>query len=406
MKEIKDMIETVGIDTIFTNKDNPRILKDDKFKKLVRSVKEFPQMLQIRPIVVNAENIVLGGNMRLEACKKAGLKEVTIIKADNLTEEQQKEFIIKDNVGFGEWDWDMISNEWDVEQVEEWGLDLPLFDDLEVLEAEEDEFDVPEDGIETDIVEGDLFEIGEHRLLCGSSTDSDQVERLMNGKKANMVFTDPPYGVSYTGGHNKKQRKGIIADELQGEDLSTLFEDSINNACIFSESNAPFYIWYAGGKSLETYQGLSNTPIQVRAVICWYKVQSGSGAFMSQYIPNYEPCIYGHKEGESIQWFGATDEKTVWEFPKDKQNDFHPTQKPIDVVSRALNNSSSKGQIIYDAFAGSGSTMVASENLKRICYEMELDPKYCQVIVNRMLKLDPTLEVKLNGEKYEPKTLD
>jgi DNA modification methylase len=218
-----------------------------------------------------------------------------------------------------------------------------------------------------------------------------------------MVFTDPPYGVSYTGGHNKKQRTGIIADELQGEDLSTLFEDSINNACIFSESNAPFYIWYAGGKSIETYVGLSNTPIQVRAVICWYKVKSGSGAFMSQYIPNYEPCIYGHKEGESIQWFGPTDEKTVWEFPKDKQNDFHPTQKPIDVVSRALSNSSSKGQLIYDAFAGSGSTMVAAEQLQRKCYEMELDPKYCQVIINRMHKLDDSLEIKINGEKYTPK---
>jgi len=397
-------IEKVSINTVKKNKDNPRIIKDDKFEKLVNSIKEFPQMLEIRPIVVNDDLMVLGGNMRLKACKEAGLDEVFIIKANDLTEEQQKEFIVKDNVGFGEWDWEMIAEEWDEEKLEEWGLDVWHDQEEEetVLEAEEDDYEMNE-SMKVDVVLGDLIEIGEHRLLCGSSTDSDQVEKLMNGKKANMVFTDPPYGVSYTGGHNKKQRKGIENDELEGADLSSLFEDSINNACIFSEDNAPFYIWYAGGKSKETYLGLSKTPIEVRAVICWYKVQSGSGAFMSQYIPNYEPCIYGFKEGKSIQWFGATDEKTVWEFPKDKQNNFHPTQKPIDVVSRALKNSSSKGQLIYDAFAGSGSTMVAAQQLNRLCYEMELDPKYCQVIIDRMHKLDSTLDIKINGKKYVPK---
>jgi DNA modification methylase len=389
--------KTVKISDIKTNPNNPRLIKDDKFKKLVKSIQEFPQMLEIRPIVVNQDMIVLGGNMRLKACKEAGLKEIPIIYADDLTEDQQRQFIIKDNVGFGEWDWEMIANEWDAEQLDEWGLDVPDFSPNEILEAEEDDYQIP-DEIQTDIVLGDLFEIGEHRLLCGDSTDSDQVAKLMDGKKADMVFTDPPYGVSYTGGHNKKQRKGIIADELQGQDLSSLFEDSINTACIFSKDSAPFYIWYAGGKSKETYLGLSKTPIEVRAVICWYKVKSGSGAFMSQYIPNYEPCIYGHKQGKSIQWFGATDEKTVWEFKKDNVNDFHPTQKPIDVVERALNNSSSKGQLIYDAFLGSGSTMVAAHQLKRKCYGMELDPKYCQVIIDRMRKLDPDLIIKKNGE--------
>ncbi len=270
------------------------------------------------------------------------------------------------------------------------------------LQAEEDDYTEP-DNLKVDVVLGDLIEIGEHRLLCGDSTDSDQVAKLMNGHKADMVFTDPPYGVSYTGGHNKKQRKGIESDEFKNEDLSNLFQDSINNACIFSKDTSPFYIWYAGGKSKETYAGLSNTPIQVRAVICWYKVKSGSGAFMSQYIPNYEPCIYGFKEGKSINWYGATDEKTVWEFPKDKQNEFHLTQKPIEVVEKALKNSSKKNDYIYDCFLGGGSTMVASHQLNRKCYGMELDPKYCQVIIDRMHKLDSSLEIKINGLKYEPK---
>jgi site-specific DNA-methyltransferase (adenine-specific) len=388
-------MQVVKISEVKLNPNNPRLIKDDKFKKLVQSIKDFPEMLNIRPIVVNQDMIILGGNMRYKACKEAGLKEIPIIKTD-LTEEQQREFLIKDNTSGGEWDFEMLANEWNVEQLEAWGLDIPAFETDEVLEAEEDDFDAtpPEEPI---TVLGDLYEIGEHRLLCGDSTDSDQVAKLMNGSKADMVFTDPPYGVSYTGGHNKKQRTGIIADELQGEDLSSLFEDSINTACIFSKDSAPFYIWYAGGKSKETYFGLSKTPIEVRAVICWYKVKSGSGAFMSQYIPNYEPCIYGHKEGKTIQWFGPTDEKTVWEFKKDNTNDYHPTQKPIDVVERALNNSSKKGQLIYDAFGGSGSTMVGSHQLKRTANLMELDPKYCDVIVKRMVKLDPTLVIKRNG---------
>ena len=394
------MKQKVKISEVKNNPNNPRLIKDDKFKKLVKSIKAFPEMLEKRPIVVDEDMVVLGGNMRLKASKEAGLKEVWIDIAEGWTEEQKAEFIIKDNVGFGVWDWDMIANEWDVEQVEEWGLDLPLdFDDGEEIEAEEDNYEVP-DEIHTDVVLGDLIEIGEHRLLCGDSTDSDQVAKLMNKELADMVFTDPPYGVSYTGGHNKKQRKGIESDEFQDEDLSNLFQDSINNASIFSKNTSPFYIWYAGGKSIETYIGLSNTNIKVRAVICWYKVKSGSGAFMSQYIPNYEPCIYGYKEGESIKWYGATDEKTVWEFPKDKQNNFHLTQKPIPVVERALNNSSQKKDLIYDCFLGGGSTMVASHQLKRKCYGMELDPKYCQVIIDRMLKLDDSLKVKINGKEY------
>jgi site-specific DNA-methyltransferase (adenine-specific) len=390
------IIQTVKISEVKVNPNNPRLIKDDKFAKLVQSIKDLPQMLDIRPIVVNKDMIVLGGNMRLKACKEAGLKEVPIIVADNLTEEQEREFLIKDNTSGGEWDWQMIANDWDAEQLDAWGLDVPSFEADEHLEAEEDDYDgtLPEEPI---TVLGDLYEIGEHRLLCGDSTCSDTVAKLMDGSKADMVFTDPPYGVSYTGGHNKKQRKGIQSDEFQNEDLSNLFQDSINNACIFSKDTSPFYIWYAGGKSKETYIGLSNTPIEVRAVICWYKVKSGSGAFMSQYIPNYEPCIYGHKEGKSINWYGPTDEKTVWEFSKDRQNEYHLTQKPIPVVERALNNSSKVNDLIYDCFLGGGSTMVASHQLKRKCYGMELDPKYCDVIVKRMIKLDPALTIKRNG---------
>lgn len=391
------------IDDLIGAEYNPRELTDKQYKDLKDSLKRFGI---VDPVIVNKHpermDIIVGGHQRSKVWKDLGNDTISTVEVE-LSPDKEKELNVRLNKNTGQFDMDALANYFEQDDLIEWGFDegeLVGFDDVVNLEVEEDDFEMP-DEIKTDIVEGDLFEIGDHRLLCGDSTDSDQVERLMNGQKANMVFTDPPYGVSYEGGHNEKKRKGIENDQLQGQDLSTLFQDSINVASIYSEDNAPFYIWYAGGKSIETYSGLSKTPIQVRAVICWYKVKSGLGAFMSQYIPNYEPCIYGHKKGKSIQWFGNTDEKTVWEFPKDIKNNYHPTQKPIEVVSRALKNSSKNNQIIYDAFAGSGSTMVASHQLGRKCYEMELDPKYCQVIIDRMRKLDPDLVIKRNGEIYE-----
>jgi DNA modification methylase len=389
------------INQVKANPNNPRIIKDDKFKKLVQSIKEFPEMLELRPIVVNEDMVVLGGNMRLKACKEAGLDKVPVIKASNLTEEQQKEFIIKDNVGFGEWDWNDLANNWETEKLQEWGLDIPGFE-AEVLEAEEDDFAAPEGGIETDIVLGDLFEIGEHRLLCGDSTDSDQVAKLMNGEKADMVFTDPPYGVSYTGGHDPKyQRVMIENDKLQGENLTDLFYEALMNADIFTHDHCAFYIWYSTNKSVETFNSFANLNFQVRAVLCWYKVKSGLGAFMAQYIPNFEPFIYAFKKGKSPQWFGPSDEKSVWELKKDSKNEYHPTQKPVELPERAMKNSSKKNDIVLDLFGGSGSTMVAAAQLNRKARLMEFDPKYCQVIVDRMKKLDPTLVIKRNGLPIE-----
>ena len=392
------MIEKVNIKDIKSNDNNPRFIRDTKFNKLKESITQFPEMLKLRPIIVNKDGVILGGNMRYKASLDIGLKEVYILRAEQLTPEQEQEFIVKDNIGFGEWDWDILANEWDIDKLDDWGLDVPVLPSLE--EAEEDNYEEPED-LKVDVVLGDLIEIGQHRLLCGDSTDSDQVSKLMDGKKADMVFTDPPYGVSYEGGHNDKKRKGIENDKLSGDSLSNLFTDSLNTACIFTSDKAPFYIWYASGKSKETYLGLSKTELEVRGVICWYKIKSGLGAFMAQYIPNYEPCIYAHKKGKSINWYGASDEKTVWELKNDSKNKLHPTQKPIPLAERALKNSSKIGNIIFDCFLGGGTTMIAAHQLDRICYGMEIDPKYCQVIIDRMQKLDPSLEIKINGKQYK-----
>ena len=372
------MVKHLKIAEVKENPNNPRILKDDKFKKLVKSLKEFPEMANVRPLVLNKENIILGGNMRFKAMKEAGWKEVPVQIVD-WSIEKQNEFIIKDNVGFGEWDWDILANEWNTEELTEWGLDIPDFAQKE-LEAEEDDFEIPEE-VTTDIVLGDLFEIGEHRLLCGDSTDSDQVAKLMNGQKADMVFTDPPYGV------NMNRSAKILNDNLANEDLFELLNSAFLNTLLFAKDC--HYYWWIGFKGYSLMEKcFIDNGIKIDNCIVWNKPSIGLGKTGYRY--KHELCIFkGEIKNKSLS--------DVWDFVRDSQG-LHPTMKPIELISFALNNSSQINDIILDVFLGSGSTMVASHQLKRKCYGMELDPKYCQVIIYRMKKLDPSLVIKKNGK--------
>jgi DNA modification methylase len=373
--------EIVKIGDVKINPNNPRLIKDDKFAKLVQSIKDLPQMLDIRPIVVNSDMVVLGGNMRLRACKEAGLKQVPIIIADNLTEDQQREFLIKDNVSGGEWDWQMIANEWDAEQLEEWGLDVPDFEPEQILEAVEDEFEVPDGGIETDIVLGDLFEIGEHRLLCGDSTDSDEVARLMNGQKADLLFTDPPYNVGFNGRSGKFDI--IENDDLNDQDFDNFIQEFAQTVHFLQ---IPIkYIWCNW-----RFYGTLQKHFELNACIVWAKNVFGLGR---GYRHQHEFCFFEGKLDD-----GINSESDLWEIKKDSKYQ-HPTQKPIELSARALNNHK-KAINILDLFGGSGSTLAGVHQLKRKGFIMELDPKYCQVIVDRMLKLDPTLTIKRNGIEY------
>ena len=376
----------MNINEIKPNPNNPRIIKDDKFKKLVKSIQDFPQMLELRPIVIDENNIVLGGNMRLKACIEAGLTDVPVKQAKELTEEQKKEFIVKDNVGYGEWDWDDLANNWDEQLLTEWGLDIPNFD-ATVLEAEEDEFSAPEGGIETDIVLGDLFEIGEHRLLCGDSTDSDQVAKLMNGQKADMVFTDPPYGVNYQSNwrNNKSESKFDILEN------DNKFLDFKPNLILYTKESSAWFIW----TSHQVYPIWRNMYEDYYLnTIIWNKGKMGMGD-LSSYGNNYEMALFCSQGKPKLK---GERKKAIWEINVEAGSEYvHPTQKPISLSAYAIPDFINENDLVLDLFLGSGSTMAASHQLKRKCYGMELDPKYCQVIVDRMKKLDPSLVIKKNG---------
>ena len=488
--------EKIKISKIKRNPNNPRLIKDDKFHKLVKSIKEFPQMLDIRPIVVNKDMIVLGGNMRLKACQEAGLKEVPVIQADTLTAEQQREFIVKDNVGFGEWDWDMIANEWDAEQLNDWGLDLPI--DFNVVEtvAEEDNYEMPNE-IKTDIVFGDLIEIGEHRLLCGDSTDSDQVAKLMNGEKGDLAHNDPPYGM-------KKENDGVLNDNLNYSDLLNFNKEWIPLQLTHLKDNGSWYCWGIDEPLMDIYFDILKPFIKeqkatFRNLLTWDKGhgQSQNSELTRSYATADEKCLFvmlgvqgfnnnknNYFEGfESIRNYLVTQKnklgwntdkiikitgktsashyfsKSQWHFPTkehyntirsaangdafykeydalkkeydalkkeyystrayfnnthDNMNNVwhfdrhvrqgneggHATPKPIPLCERVIKSSCPEGGLVIDSFLGSGSTMVAAHQLKRKCYGMELDPKYCQVIIDRMKKLDDSLIIKINGKEY------
>ena len=378
------------ISEIKLNKKNPRLIKDYKFEKLKKSITEFPKMLELRPIIIDNDNIILGGNMRYQALKDLGYKELPdnwVKKSSELSEEEKQRFVLIDNVNFGEFDFDIIANEWDTELLADWGLDVPSFElEAEQLEAVEDEFDTTPPAIPITVL-GDLYEIGEHRLLCGDSTDSDQVAKLMNGQKADMVFTDPPYGISYKSNWASKERERF--DEIKNDNVIL---DILPSIILLSKNNIHWYVW-TSHQVYPIWRDKFNE--YYKSTIIWSKKSGAMGDLSGDYVVNYEMALFCHYGRKTLN---GKRESAVWDLTRDSGLDYqHPTQKPISLSEKAIINSSDKNDLVVDIFLGSGSTMVASHQLKRKCFGMELDPKYCDVIVKRMIKLDNTLIVKRNG---------
>jgi DNA modification methylase len=409
------------------NPNNPRVIKDDAFKKLVKSIQEFPEMAEVREVVLNKDHVILGGNMRFRAMKEAGWAEIPVRIVD-WTEDQQREFVIKDNVSGGEWDWEMLANEWDMEALEDWGLDLPDGFAHEDKEAEEDE--APElDTTTTTSEYGKIYQLGAHRLMCGDATKPEDVEKLMDGTKADMVFTDPPYGISYTGVAGSTKWNMIDNDDLRDQGLFQFIVDAFTNIHEHSKDNAGLYCWFSSKNNAEFTRGLNAANWDIKQELIWNKGMTLSGA---DYQYSHEPVLYCQKTRQKAKWSGGRDQKsilrqkrtdltklskatllnifanmqkeaTVWELDRDSVTTYqHPTQKPVTLGARAMNNSSDEGDLVLDLFAGSGSTLMAAEQTNRVCCTMELDPQYVDVIRKRYTKYITDGVVPDNWEELTP----
>ena len=411
-------MQWVKLTSVRANPNNPRVIRDDKFAKLKQSIIDFPEMLEKRPLVCYTEGdhyIVLGGNMRLKALSDIGAKEIPIILADEWTEEQRAQFLIKDNVGFGEWDWNALANEWDAEQLEAWGLDLPPMDAIN-LEAEEDDYEKP-DELQTDIVLGDLFEIGEHRLLCGDSTDSDQVARLMDGVNDAFCFTSPPYNAGdsakLSGNMASANRANLYEsydDEQSPDDWKQLCEATINNAMMHCQVVA-YNIQMLANNKIAFMSLLNDYKQNLIDIAIWNKEHAAPHVAENVMASTFEFILFlspktNPTKAITTGKFRAV--QNVYSAPPQRNNEFakhHGATFPMHLPEWVIKTFTTN-QPVLDLFCGTGTTMAASHQLKRKCYGMELDPKYCQVIVDRMIKLDPTLEIKRNGQTYNRQTTD
>lgn len=388
-------IEKLEISKIKPNPENPRIISQAKLDQLVKSLKEFPEMLELRPLVINKNNIVLGGNQRLKALEALGIKTVSVVRAENLTEAQQKEFIIKDNLSFGEWDLNSLGEHFDLDLIQDWGFDMPEeFKEEEPLEAVEDDFESePIEQIKTDIKHGDIIQIGPHRLMCGDSTKVEDVERLMDGAKADMVFTDPPYNIA---SHSKNFAKDVSKsmNDLANSDWDKDFDIDSALDCInqIVADNCTIYIWTSHFLIQRIWDKLSEW-CDFTGYCIWSKPNPMPSLSKRHWTWNTELCAYGSLGSKRVVNFPKDGHAlSTWEVVK-KSDGTHPTQKPIELISPIIKFSSNEKQIVADTFLGSGSTMVACHQLKRVCYGMELEPKYCQVIVDRMKKLDTEIKI-------------
>jgi len=367
---------------------NPRQLTKDQYSQLKDSIKRFGL---VDPLIVNKnkerKNILVGGHQRFKIAKEMGIDEIPCVEVD-LTLDAEKELNIRLNKNVGEWDYDALANYFDVGELTDWGFSN---DELQFYEEEPEQGLIDDDEIpeveEAITKEGDLWILGEHRVLCGDATKKEDVELLMDGQKANMVFTDPPYLMDFDGGMttNKKgnwkksynsKHGGIKNDKIEKSkesDFLNSFNQNIKDVTIGS-----FYICFYRLKLDQFFKSLNDVGIKVRTLITWDK--GNHTMSNSDYWSKCEHIFYGWIDKHNF--YGKSD-YDIWNIPRTKKNDLHPTMKPIDLITKAINNSSLKDNIVLDPFLGSGSTLIAAEKTNRKCYGMELDPHYCDVIVKR-----------------------
>lgn len=403
------IVEEISTDKLIPYIRNPRNNKG-AVAKVAASIKEFGFR---QPIVVDPEMVVVAGHTRLAAAWQLGIGKVPVHIAMNLTEDQIRAYRIMDNRSHedAEWDNELLAIEFGDLLESDFDMDLTgftsdeidqLLDDKSLIGELEGEDDAPETPADPKTKLGDIYKLGEHRLMCGDSTSADAVALLMDGQKADMVFTDPPYGMSYGGGRAKgdsvnfKRGGGIKAhgeikgDDLRGDALIGMVEDSLKRISAHKKEGGGAYICFTWRTYAEFEDAIKGAGLSPKACIVWDKQSIGLGN--SNYRPQHEFIFYC-----SGQWYGNKAESDVWKLSRGATANYvHPTQKPVELIERALFNSSKSGDNVADPFGGSGSTMIASEKLNRKCYMMELDPAYCDVIVERYEKLFDKKAEKIN----------
>ena len=384
-------IKTIPLTKINPAVYNPRLdLKpgDLDYEKIRKSIEEFDL---VEPLVWNkrTRNLV-GGHQRLKILKERGDKTVEVSVVD-LDAQKEKALNLALNKIQGDWDYPRLKDLLEELDIGDMDIDITGFDEKEIEELmtqfhvediEEDE--VPEPPKEAKTKPGEIIELGRHRLMCGDATKREDVEKLMAGKKADMVMADPPYNVGYVGGSsNKKQRADSYQDSWDDRQYSLWLQSALVNANSISQNDSALHLWFAGNKAKAVLNALENAGWQIRNLIIWNKLKAHYGALGAQYKERKEPMWYAHKKGQSPKWFGETNECTVWDYDQASVNELHPTMKPVGLYARSIKNHTRKDNLVYEAFGGSGTTLIACEQLNRTCYMMEIDPKYCDVIVER-----------------------
>ena len=401
MNTTKDM-QLVDIDKLIPYANNARTHSPEQINKLRSSLREFGF---INPVIIDRDYNIIAGHGRVMAAREENLKEVPCVFADHLTEAQKKAYIIADNrmaLDAG-WDEEMLRVELEALNAQAFDLSFTGFDqdELERLfrdenqeKVTEDDFDVDEELSKPAIThEGDLWTIGRHRLLCGDSTHKECFERLMKGDKANLVVTDPPYNVDYQGVAGK-----IKNDNMRDEEFYTFILSAFNRIHENMASDASIYVFHADTEGLNFRKAFDESGFHLSGCCIWKKHRLMIGH--SPYQWQHEPCLYGWLKGGKHSWYADRKQSTIWEFDKPSKNDLHPTMKPIALIAYCILNSSMTNAIVLDPFLGSGTTMMASQQIDRSCYGIELDPKYCDVIVNRFIEMTGSTDgitVERNG---------
>ena len=366
--------------------NNAKLHPKEQIDQIVRSMEEFGNN---DPIAIDENNVIIEGHGRLLALKQMGEKEVPVIRLKHLTDEQKRAYILAHNqltlnTGFDE---EILAAE--LESIV--GIDMADFGfDLDVVDVVEELTDVEEDS-DFDVTPpkepkskpGDLYQLGNHRLLCGDSTSLDDVAKLMGGEQADMLLTDPPYNVAYEGATEDKLT--IQNDDMEDEDFRQFLRDVYASADSAMKPGASFYIWHADSEGYNFRGAAHDVGWTIRQCLIWNKNTLVLGR--QDYHWKHEPCLYGWKDGASHNWYGNRKQTTVMDFDKPSRNGEHPTMKPVPLFAYQMEMSSKKGDSVLDLFGGSGTTMIAAEQLGRNAYLMELDPRYVDVIVNRWEEL-------------------